>query len=139
MKIDVTAHKDLPETAENVVTGGELAGADEANLETDEAATGVVVVATVGEASTGADKPSVENMLTMLVVVTVMITTSVEIGGGGEMMSRRPGTTRVTQEQMSSKNRVVNSISNGVTLDVWCRREAQELVSTSWCGRLGVA
>jgi len=96
-----------------------LAGADEDNLETDEEATGVVVVVTAGEARTGADKPSVENMLTMLVVVTVMITTSVEIGGGGEMMSRRPGTTRVRQEQISSKKRVVNFIPNGVTVDFW--------------------
>jgi hypothetical protein len=96
----------------------ELAGAEEGNPETNEEAAGVMVAA-MGEASTGADKPSVENMLIMLLVVTVVVTTSVSVKilGGGEMMSRRPGTMRVRQEQISTKTRVVNSILNDGTVD----------------------
>jgi hypothetical protein len=80
---DVMVDKNLLRVVENVVAGAVLAGAEEGNPERDEDVTGVVVV-TAGETSTGADKPLAENMLRVLVVVTVMVTTwiSVQIGGG---------------------------------------------------------
>ena len=113
-------YNDLLGAVENVVAGTVLVRAEEGNPESDEDEARVMV-AMAGEANTGADKPLVENMLTVLVVVTVTLTTSdsVEIGGGGETMFRRSGTTRVTHEQTSSKTSVVNSILNGNTVSFW--------------------
>lgn len=132
MNIDVTAHKDLLGATDKGVFGRELAGAED-DSETSEEAVGVVVAVTRG-ASTGADKPSAENMLTMLVVVVIVMVTisiSVEIGGGGEMISRRSGTTRVRQGQTSSKISAVNSILNVA--------KKRKLVPTSRCDMFCVA
>lgn len=88
-----------------------MAGTEEGAAEREEGAVGVVA-AMAGGTSIGADKPSAEKMLTVLVAVTVIVTTStaVDIGEEGEIMSRRPGTVRARQEQMSSKSNIVNRI-----------------------------
>lgn len=64
-----------------------MAGAEEGNPETDEETASVAVVVVEKDVSNGADKPSAENTLTMLVVVTVMVTTFVE-SDGGDVISR---------------------------------------------------
>ena len=87
-----------------------MAGTEEGAAESEEGVVGVVV-AMAGGTSIGADKPSAE-MLMVLVVVTMIVTTStaVDIGEEGEIMSRRPGTARARQEQMSSKSNIVNRV-----------------------------